>query len=108
MVALISKWILSLAILFGPAIAIGFTAPEMLGLAFWAVYTGVWIIVLVIAKYVEFYPDTDDLGWFGGMMDDPFSWSDDWNRTLLWWKMIFKIPKFVVSTFDETFEAAKR
>jgi len=28
-------------------------------------------------------PDTSDLGYFGGLSDNPFSFSDDWNRFLL-------------------------
>jgi Zn-finger nucleic acid-binding protein len=101
------KWMLSLIFLFGPAVAIAFVVPEVLGLRFWAIYAAVWLVVLLIAKHVEFCPDTEDLGWFGGWMDDPFSWSDDWNRTLLWWRFVFTIPKFVVKTFEDTLDVAK-
>ena len=108
LIALIGKWILAVAILFGPAAAILYAVPELAGLKFWGIYAGVWAVVLVIARYVEFCPDTDDLGWFGGLIDDPFSWSDDWNRSLLWWRLLFTPPKFVVNTFFDTIETVKR
>jgi len=33
--------------------------------------------------------DTSNLGWLGGLIDRPFSWSDDWERAKLKWLIVF-------------------
>jgi hypothetical protein len=38
---------------------------------------------LIVSYMVQPHSDTDDLGWCGGLMDNPFSFSDDVNRGLL-------------------------
>ena len=106
-IRLLGKWILSLVILLGPAVVIGYAMPETPGLGTWAIYAGVWVVALIIGRYVEFCPDYDDLGWFGGLADDPFSWTDNQHRSLLWCKLFFVIPGFVVDTFADTLDAAK-
>jgi len=40
--------------------------------------------------------------------NDPLSWSDDWNRALLTYKVIFMVPEFVVNTFVETLDTVRR
>jgi hypothetical protein len=107
---LIGRWILSSLILLAPAVGIRCALPELAGLSLrglgiWGAYAGVWVVLLLIAKYVEFYPDTDDLGWCGGLVDNPLSWSDDKNRLLLVCKWFFAIPKFVLKTFSDTLKA---
>jgi hypothetical protein len=107
---LIGRWILSSLILLAPAVGIRYALPEytgmsLTGIGIWAGYVAVWLVLLLIAKYVEFYPDTDDLGWCGGVVDDPLSWSDDKNRLLLACKWFFAIPKFVLKTFSDTLKA---
>ena len=105
---LVGKWILSLVILLGPAVVIQYAMAGTAGLGTWGAYIGVWMVLLLIAQYVEFGPDTDDLGWFGGRINDPFSWSDDCNRFLLLCKVFFMIPEFVANTFSDTLEAARK
>jgi Zn-finger nucleic acid-binding protein len=104
---LAGRWVLSLLLLFGPALFILNTVPDFAGLTFWGIYGAAWAVILLIAHYVEFCPDTDDLGWFGGMVDDPFSWSDNWNRSLLFYRLFFMLPKFVVNTFTDTLQAVR-
>ena len=38
---------------------------------------------LLIARFVRPEPEMDNLGWLGGLVDDPFHYSDDINRFLL-------------------------
>jgi hypothetical protein len=102
---LIARGVVSLLILIAPALAILHFNPELAGLEFWGIYLAAWVVILLIAHYVEFCPDTDDLGLFGGWVNDPFSRSDDFNRSLLWLQLLFVMPKFVVSTFSKTLEA---
>lgn len=40
------------------------------------------LLYLLIGGLVRFRPDTTNMGWLGGLVDRPFSWSDDYNRGL--------------------------
>jgi hypothetical protein len=52
--------------------------------AWHGVQAGVGYVVYLLAGwFVRPKPDTSNLGWFGGLMNDPFRWSDDWNRFLV-------------------------
>jgi DNA-directed RNA polymerase subunit RPC12/RpoP len=112
---LVGKWILTLIILFGPAVLLCRALPastvlSLKGLGIWSAYVGVWVVLLLIAEYVEFCTDTDDLGWgwCGGWVDDPLSWSDNINRLLLSCRRFFAIPEFVLKTFSDTLSAMKK
>lgn len=41
------------------------------------------VAYLVAAYFVHPYPDLDNVGWFGGLINDPFAISDNMNRTLV-------------------------
>ena len=43
-------------------------------------------------------PNTDHMGWCGGLMDDPFSFSDDWNRFLFGLNCFLGPGRFVSGT----------
>ncbi len=46
-------------------------------------------------------PDTSNMGWLGGMMDNPFRWSDDLNRFMLFLKIVLWPGMIVADTlFD--------
>lgn len=59
---------------------------------------GATLLYLFIAYYVRPEPDTDNLGLFGGLIDHPFRWSDDWNRTLLFLKVVLWPGAFVAES----------
>ncbi len=46
------------------------------------------LLYLCVGYLLRPAPDTSNLGWFGGLMDDPFRASDDWNRFLLYLKIL--------------------
>jgi hypothetical protein len=48
-----------------------------------SVASGILLIYIGLAFFVRPEPDTDNLGWAGGLVDDPFHYSDDANRWLL-------------------------
>lgn len=101
---LIFRWIVSLAFLLGPAVAILCFQRGWLGAwQFHAIYAGAWTAMLLIAWFVEFVPDMDNIGWFSGMMDNPFSHRDDYNRLLLQLKWIFMPAEIVIETVERTF-----
>ncbi len=100
---LIFRWVVSLVFLLGPAIAILWFQRDWLGTwQFYAIYGGAWAVMLLIAWLVEFVPDMDNIGWFGGMMDNPFSYRDDYNRTLLQLKWFFMPAEIVIGTVVKT------
>ncbi len=47
-----------------------------------AIVSGVILIYVGIAFFVRPEPNGDNLGWFGGMMNDPLHFSDNLNRAL--------------------------
>jgi hypothetical protein len=55
-------------------------------LTFWSCLL---LLYLLAAHYLIPDADFDNLGWFGGLFDNPFRWSDDWNRLLVFlWIML--------------------
>lgn len=51
---------------------------------------------VIVAYIVNPDPNYGDMGWFDGWMDNPFSLSDDYNRFLLWLKIML-LPGRIVS-----------
>ena len=100
---LLLKWLLSLAILLGPAVLLLYNVRFESHLKFGLIYAGVWVVAFLIARFVTFSPDMNDLGWAGGLIDRPFSYSDDYNRHLLFLKVLFSLPKFILHTAADTF-----
>ena len=50
--------------------------------------TGALILYCLLGYLIRPEPDTDDMGLFGGMIDNPFSYSDDHNRFLMFLKLV--------------------
>jgi hypothetical protein len=47
------------------------------------VASGILLIYIGLAFFIRPEPDTDNLGYAGGLVNDPFHYSDDMNRWLL-------------------------
>lgn len=101
---LLLRWALSLVIFLGPAVLIFGKIRELRFGEFVLIYLAVWAVLFLIARFATFNPDMNDLGWCGGLINRPFSYSDDANRTLLFLKVIFALPKFILSTAADTFD----
>lgn len=71
-------------------------APTLLNLGITLIVTGFY---LLMAHFVHPQADTSNLGYLGGMIDDPFRWSDDWNRTLLGLNLMLLPGRFVGRSF---------
>ena len=52
-------------------------------------------IYLALGYFVHPEADTDNLGWFGGLMNNPFRFSDDINRFLLFLMILLWPGRFV-------------
>lgn len=52
-------------------------------------------LYLAASHWIIVQPDYNDMGWFGGMMDNPFSWSDDYNRSLATLRLLLVPGKFI-------------
>ena len=55
------------------------------------------LLYIMSGWFIRPEPDMDDLGWFGGMMNNPFSFSDDYNRSLLGLRMLL-LPGQLLAT----------
>lgn len=53
---------------------------------------------LLIGYVVRPEPDRHNLGWGGGLFDNPFRWSDDLNRTMLWIMLVLWPGRFVAES----------
>jgi hypothetical protein len=53
-------------------------------------------VYLGIAWLIRPQADTTNLGWGGGLIDDPFRYSDDWNRNLLFFSLVL-LPGRIVT-----------
>jgi hypothetical protein len=51
--------------------------------AYIAAFVVIGGIYLALSYYIYPDPDLSDLGWFGGLMNNPFRYSDNINRQLL-------------------------
>lgn len=63
-----------------------------------AITSAVLLVYLLISYFVHPEPDTDNLGWFGGVMDDPFHYSDDISRFLLVLLIVLYPGRFIAGS----------
>jgi len=58
-----------------------------------------WSVGLMLYFFMAHYfvpvADTGNLGWLGGVFDNPLRWSDDWNRLLIFLWIVLLPGRFV-------------
>ena len=91
---LISKTIISVGIIVGLYILIFGFAFQFKGIM---IYLGVMLIYCLISYFVIPKPDYSNIGLLGGLVDHPFRFSDDINRSLIFF-MIILYPGRLIST----------
>jgi hypothetical protein len=62
----------------------------------WGIAAALTLTYLLLASMVTVTPDTSNLGLFGGLADNPLSFSDDYNRFLLFLKLMLMPGQLVV------------
>jgi hypothetical protein len=73
----------------------------MLPLPLWQsvmLVTGAMLVYVGVAFFLRPEPNGDNMGWCGGMVDDPFHYSDDVNRLLFGLQMLLGPGRFVAET----------
>lgn len=67
-----------------------------------------WIAALYIFLAAVFSPtyDRDNIGWFGGLVDNPFSFQDDWERQKRAWAFMLLPGKIVITAAAITWRFA--
>jgi hypothetical protein len=58
-------------------------------------------VYLVAGYFLHPEPDASNVGWFGGLFDHPFRWSDDFNRFLVFGLVILWPGRFVAESLVE-------
>ncbi len=94
--------LLALACLITPIIWQTLQAHSSFDAIFLAVF--VWcieVIYLSLAHYLVLEPDMDNLGWFGGLMNDPFQFADNQNRIILFVKSILLPGRLINLCFKD-------
>ncbi len=59
---------------------------------------GITLIYVAISYFLDPQPDTDNLGWCGGLVDHPWRYSDDLNRWLMTLKIVLAPGRFVAES----------
>ncbi|GEM_PF-794622 len=57
-----------------------------------------FILYCIAGYYIRPKPNLQNLGWLGGLFDNPFRYSDDWNRFLLWAYLLLLPGRFVAES----------
>lgn len=64
----------------------------------WFIVLGVTLAYVAIAHVVRIHHDPGDLGLFGGLLDNPFSLSDDVNRLMLFLQVLLLPGRLVAES----------
>jgi len=99
--AVLFRFVLAL-VLVGVAWGIVFSLAGA-GLATFAYCLVITFAYATIGYLVRPRADRSNLGWAGGLMDDPFRYSDDINRSLLFLAILLAPGRFVGGAFLEAF-----
>ncbi|MFZ5829084.1 MAG: hypothetical protein ACOY3P_03315 [Planctomycetota bacterium] len=70
-----------------------------------AVVLGGTLIYVAVSYLFDPQPDAENLGWAGGMVDNPMRISDDWNRGLLLVKILLGPGRFVAESLIDIRQA---
>ncbi|MFI4875933.1 MAG: hypothetical protein ACIALR_11365 [Blastopirellula sp. JB062] len=65
------------------------------GLSRFAIVAGVELIYVAIAFFIVPRPNDDDVGFLGGLINDPFRYSDNYNRSLRSWYLLLGPGRFI-------------
>jgi hypothetical protein len=57
------------------------------------------LVYLIIAFFIAPRPNFRNLGWLGGWVDNPFQYSDNLNRGLLWLKLVLLPGRLIAGAF---------
>ncbi|WDI40726.1 hypothetical protein [Bremerella sp. P1] len=98
-----SEWVVFFKLIAATLMAVGlFWLPfHFLPLTGWhsvVVAAGIPLIYVGLAFFFVPQANTDNLGWLGGMVDDPFHISDDWNRSLMFFNAVLGPGRFIAGT----------
>lgn len=88
---------LSVAVLGGAMYTIYRFAPGLSPGA-WLIALGAIVVYIAAGHFIHVHPDTSDLGLFGGLVDNPLSYTDDVNRFLLFLWVLLLPGRFIASS----------
>jgi len=53
----------------------------------------------LLGFFIRPKPDTSNMGWAGGLINNPFRITDNWNRKLMFFKIVLMPGAFIVESF---------
>lgn len=96
-------WILAVAFVFGPYVTIWVLQPAWATPGFFFKYYWIgWGIYLVLALVLTPNPNMENIGYFHGLIDKPFDFSDDYNRFLVFLTIVLTPGKIVIGALWRT------
>ena len=66
------------------------------------------VVYLVVAYFLHPEPDSSNLGWFGGLMNNPFRFSDNVNRWLMFLSVVLWPGRMVSGTLMDLWRTVVR
>lgn len=104
---LVACWVATLGFAVGPYLILEQLLPVS-GSKLFVGYVCGLLTYVGLAYLIEPSWDPENLGWWGGRIDNPFTWEDDWNRAMrnlavaLWpGKLMWRTVAHTVSLFGE-------
>jgi hypothetical protein len=92
--AVITCFVITVGLLLAAYLGLYFGFPD-LGWNSWLIIAGVSLGYFLLAYFIRPAPDMENIGWLGGMIDHPWRYSDDINRTLLMFLIVLYPGRFV-------------
>ena len=69
---------------------------------------GIFALYLIISYIFDVKPNYDNVGIWGGMIDHPFRYTDDYNRFLIFLKVVFYPGYLMAASWIELWKAFKQ
>jgi len=89
--------LLSLALIGGTLYATSCISPT-LSRTGWLLVLGGLVVYVLAGHFVRVEPDMEDLGLFGGLVDNPLSLSDDYNRFLVFLQVVLLPGRLIAAS----------
>lgn len=88
--AVLARLVITLVVIIGAYVLVFTTLASLTPMNI-GIMTAIVIAYCLLGFFLRPEPDTSNMGWLGGLIDNPFRYSDDINRFLLFLK-IFLVP----------------
>lgn len=76
-----------------------YSSASLITLKIFIVPSLLLLLYCFLGYFIKPKPDTSNMGWAGGLINNPFKITDNWNRNLMTLKIILMPGAFIVESF---------